>query len=169
MAKTKRISNTVSGTKAKSLKMDEFDKLLNRLEASVNTAQTILEKAAENDEIGLTAFAKIAKIISDTLQRIYQIRYGKAAQEETLQMIADLQRLFATSEQMTAERERRVRQKPLIEIVGELYTEEQIGSGVEADEEDTTARAIHFQAEHEAELRSDLDDAIESLPDPEER
>jgi hypothetical protein len=145
------------------LKKDEFDKLIDRLEKTVDAAQSALDKAALNDEIGLVAFAKVAKIISDTLQRIYQIRFGKAAQEEIMQMIFDLQRHFAMAENVAAERERRVRQKPLIEIVGELHKESEIGANIEDDEADTTARAINYQAEHESELRADLDDAINGL------
>lgn len=148
-----------------SVKKDEFDRLIDRLEKTVDAAQVALDKAALNDEIGLVAFAKVAKIISDTLQRIYQIRFGKAAQEETLQMIADLQKHFAMAEAVSAERERRTRQKPLVEVVGDLYRESEIGVGIETEEEDTTARAIHYQEEHQAELQQELDEAVNNLED----
>jgi uncharacterized protein YlxW (UPF0749 family) len=146
-----------------------LEKMLSSLEKSVGALQTQLEKQMK-DASGarMGDHSKVLKAISDVLGRIYQIRYGKAAQEELLGMIADLQRHFRKAEEHSAERERRARQKPFVEIVrGMLKSEAEITADTEQLEEDTTARARDAQLEYESQLQEELERAITSLePEP---
>jgi len=138
-----------------------LEKMLSSLEKSVIQLQNRLDKAQVTD---LADTAKVVKAISEVLSRIYQIRYGKAAQEELLGMISDLQRHFKKAEEHSAERERRARQKPFVEIVqGMLHDEAEITADTEQLEEDTTARARDAQLEYESQLTGELDRAIGDL------
>lgn len=141
-----------------------LEKMLSSLEKSVIQLQNRLDKAQVTD---LADTAKVVKAISEVLSRIYQIRYGKAAQEELLGMISDLQRHFKKAEEHSAERERRARQKPFVEIVqGMLHDEAEITADTEQLEEDTTARARDAQLEYESQLTGELDRAIGDLEEP---
>jgi len=77
-------------------------------------------------EISVQLFASINKMTSETLERIYKIRHGKAAQEEIMMKIGELQRHLSRVEVYNAERERRARSKPLLEIAGKLMEEAEI-------------------------------------------
>jgi len=141
-----------------------LEKMLSSLEKSVIQLQNRLDTAQVPD---LADTAKVVKAISEVLSRIYQIRYGKAAQEELLGMISDLQRHFKKAEEHSAERERRARQKPFVEIVqGMLHDEAEITADTEQLEEDTTARARDAQLEYESQLTGELDRAIGDLEEP---
>ena len=142
-----------------------LEKMLASLEKSVIQLQSRLDQDKGED---LAGTAKVVKAISEVLSRIYQIRYGKAAQEELLGMIADLQRHFRKAEEHSAERERRARQKPFVEIVqGMLRSEAEITADTEQLEEDTTARARDAQLEFESQLTGELDRAIGELEERE--
>ena len=137
---------------------DEMTFLLNSLQTSVGTMQKILDFAVANNDINLSSFAKISKIMSDILDRIYKIRYGKAAQEEMLMMIGDLQRHITKIEEHNAEKERRARSKPLIDIVGQMAEEDDLAPGVdEGLPEEYTTDQGSAAAAAELELRKQIE------------
>ena len=103
-----------------------MDHLLDSLRGHVSTIQTMLTLACSNPEVSLSTVAKVSKITADILDRIYKIQHGKAAQEEMMLMIGELQRHLMQVENKNAEKERRARSKPLLEIIGELPREEDI-------------------------------------------
>lgn len=162
MSTTKKPSRAAAAVKSRHRALE---KMLTSLEKSVSHLQDRLDKAPDTDTGNA---AKVLKAISDVLSKIYQIRYGKAAQEELLGMISDLQRHFKKAEEHSAERERRARSKPFVEIVqGMLRTEEEITANTEQLEEDTTARARDAQLEYESQLSGELDRAIGELGEKE--
>jgi hypothetical protein len=107
---------------------DQFNSILDDLQKSVREMQDMLKDLVKsgNVEISVQLYASINKMTSETLDRIYKIRYGKAAQEEIMLKIGELQRHLAKVETYNAERERRARSKPLMEIAGKLLDESEI-------------------------------------------
>ena len=137
---------------------EEMTQLLNMLQKSVGNMQKILDFAVANNDINLSSFAKISKTMSDILDRVYKIRYGKAAQEEMLMQIGELQRHITKIEAHNAEKERRARSKPLIEIVGQLATEDDLAPGVnEGLPEEYSLEQGSSEAEAELELRRHIE------------
>jgi 5-methylthioribose kinase len=104
----------------------EMDAMLDELGVSIKRMQAMMQEEIDVNIMPLEVFARINRTISDTLDRIYKIRYGKAAQEEIQRQIGDLQRNLLKVESVNAERERRSNRKPLVEIVGQLAAESEM-------------------------------------------
>lgn len=109
-------------------KRDQFTMMLDELQANVKDMQGMLKELIKTGdvEISVQLFASVNKMTSETMERIYKIRHGKAAQEEIMMKIGELQRHLARVEVYNAERERRARSKPLLEIAGKLMEEAEI-------------------------------------------
>lgn len=155
--KTKKPSKTPAAVKT-----DEFASILDDLQTSVKTMQKILATAVTNDEIGLSAFARVSKMIADTLDRIYKIKYGKAAQEETMMMIGELQRHIVKVEEHNAERERRSRSAPLIQVVAQMASEDDLAPDPGSDlPEESSIDEGSREAAEEAALRRHIEEVGE--------
>jgi len=140
------------------VKQDELADILDTLQSSVKIMQNILATAVTNNDIGLTAFARVSKMIADILDRIYKIKFGKAAQEETMMMIGELQRHIVKIEAHNAEKERRSRSKPLITVVGELAKEEELQPDTDDLPEESSTAMGSTQADEERQLRRSVED-----------
>jgi len=143
-------------------KQTELDKLVDTLQASVEQMQKILSLAVTNNDIGLSAFARVSKMIADILDRVYKIKFGKAAQEEMMLKIGELQRHIMRVEEHNAERERRSRSKPLIDVIGELINEE----AIIPDADDGKPEDLHpvwgaRQIEAEVDLQRTVDEGLD--------
>ncbi len=105
---------------------EEFVFMLNQLQILVKALQVVVENEMQKGDIGVETSAKTLKAISDVLDRIYKIRHGKAANEEILRKISEIQLHVMKAEQKNAERERRIRENPRLFVSGKLIDEKEI-------------------------------------------
>ena len=105
---------------------EEFVLMLNQLQILVKALQVVVENEMQKGDIGVETSAKTLKAISDVLDRIYKIRHGKAANEEILRKISEIQLHVMKAEQKNAERERRIRENPRLFVSGKLIDEKEI-------------------------------------------
>lgn len=138
---------------AKETQRSEMDQLLDSLRGHVSTIQTMLTVACSNPEVSLSTIAKVSKITADILDRVYKIQHGKAAQEEMMVMIGELQRHLLQVENKNAEKERRSRSKPLLQIIGELPTEDEIKPDEDDDYKEENYRPRDIQAQVDIETQ----------------
>jgi len=108
------------------LETDQLNNMLCTLESAIILLQNNINKEVKKGTLDVIATSRVFKLISDSLGQIYKIKFGKAALEKTMQMIGELQMEMAKVEQVNAERERRARSKPLLQVVGELVPEDEI-------------------------------------------
>ena len=114
-----------------------LDDMIHVLKISITALQTMIEDSVKSKKISIGELSKATKMIGETLNQIYRIEYGKKQKEEMLQKIGELQRHFSRAQQVSAERERRARSKPLIETTGRLLSESEIINENDAQEEAT--------------------------------
>lgn len=119
-----------------SILQDQVTQVLNDILGMVKDTQEMLRAIKEpkkktpgrppKDAISPADFVRMNKAISETMNNVYKMLHGRAAQEEIVLKIRELQRHLARVESHNAERERRARSKPLIDVVGSLIAEEEI-------------------------------------------
>lgn len=140
---------------------DQLDIMLNTLENAITLLQDNINKEVKKSNLDVVAATKVFKLIADSLGQIYKIKCGKAAQERIIQQIGELQLEMSKVEQINAERERRARSKPFIDIIGDLVEEEEII----ADDPQPQLREEHNQTMRpsvEGKATQDVEKAVES-------
>lgn len=105
---------------------EEFVLLLNTLQGLVSVLQSTVISELKNGSMSAEGAGKLLKNLSDVLDRIYKIRHGKAARDEIMRKIADIQLHVMKAEQRNAERERRMRENPRLNVTGRLIDEKEI-------------------------------------------
>lgn len=123
--------------------------LLDRTASMLETVQEALEELIRpkpaavgrprKDALSTSDAIKLLKTLTESHREVYKITHGRAAMEEIILKIRELQRHLARVESHNAERERRARSKPLMEVVGQLAAEETIIDDSDAPEREATA------------------------------
>jgi hypothetical protein len=122
--------------------------LLDRTAAMLEAVQEALEELIKpkpatvgrprKDAISTSDAIKLIKTLTESHREVYKITHGRAAQEEIIMKIRELQRHLARVESHNAERERRARSRPLMDVVGQLAAESEIIDDSDAPERDAT-------------------------------
>ena len=119
---------------------NHLDDMIKVLKISIDALQAMIADSVKTKQISIAELSRATKMIGETLNQIYRIEYGKKQKEEMLNMIGELQRHFSRAQQVSAERERRARSKPLVRQVSRVLTEEEIDT-----ENDETEESVKYQ------------------------